>query len=123
MRNRVEKIISALANFVLAFLVICAVSAAPIHAATMPFEGMGGEASVSTPCPMTMQGHGHHGSGDAESASNMMGDMSCCLVQALDGARRDAAPVRLTVPVVVEALSDLRSALSDPDVDLQPPRG
>lgn len=123
MKSRLEKIGSVFANFVLVFFLICAVSASPIHAGSMAYGETGDEVGVNIPCPMMMQGHDDHGADNANMASDTIGDMSCCLVQAVDGVWRDAAPVRLTIPVSVEILSDLRSALGDPDVDLKPPRG
>ncbi len=79
--------------------------------------------AMTMPCPMMMQGHGNHGAEAPEAVSGSMGDMSCCMVQAVDGARRDAAPIRFAVSITVESLSDARSSLSDPGVDPQPPRG
>jgi len=120
--NRAKKFGSAFARFFLAFLLICSVSFAPVHAASMGYGGTADEATVTMPCPMMMQGHGDHSPND-EAVSGPMGDMSCCMVQAVDGARRDIAPIRFTVSIMVETLSDARSSLSDPGVDPQPPRG
>ena len=121
MKNRVKKFGSSIVSFVLAFLLICSVSFAPVHAASMVY----GNAMETTaaPCPMMMQGHGDHGSEEVEAVSSSMSDLSCCMVQAVDGARRDSAPIRFAISVAVETLSDVRSSLSDPGVDPQPPRG
>ena len=122
MKNRVKRFGSAFASFVLAVLLICSVSFAPVHAASMVYGDAMETAAPAAPCPM-MQGNGDHGSEDDGAVSGSMGDMSCCMVQAVDGARRDSAPIRFAVSVTVETLSDARSSLSDPGVDPQPPRG
>ena len=122
MKNRAKRFGSAFASFVLAVLLICSVSFAPVHAASMVYGDAMETTVPAAPCPMMMQGHGDHSSEEVEAVSGSMGDMSCCMVQAVDGARRDTAPVRFAVSVAVETLSDARSSLSDPGVDPQPPR-
>ena len=122
MKNRMKRIGSVVANFVLAFLLICSVSVIPINAASMTYGDTSGAATTATPCPMmmTMQGHGEDGSKDVFGS---MDDIPCCPVQAVDVAKREAAPTCIAVPVTVETMSDARSSLSDPGVDPQPPRG
>lgn len=123
MRKRVTKLVSTFVSFVLALLLICSVSFAPVHAASMVYGDAMDMTEPAAPCPMMMQIHGDHGSEDDGAVSSPMGDMSCCMVQAVVGARRDIAPIRFAVLVALETLSDARSSLSDPGVDPQPPRG
>lgn len=115
----------AAAKLVFAVLFLCSVLLAPAHAVAMTVMELEPAAhAMAVPCPMSggMMGD-HSASQDASTDERSAVTFSCCPAPALGATERHFLPVRAVKVSTVEPVWDARAALSDPGVDLQPPRG
>lgn len=111
----------AAAKLVFAVLFLCSMLVAPAHAVSMTAMAIEPAAhTTAMPCPM-MGDHGASEDGGVDEHAAMA--VSCCPAPALGSALRHVLPVRIVTMTNVEPVWSARAALSDPGVDLQPPRG
>jgi len=110
-----------------AVLVILGTLIAPAHAASMAIADIAPtEHRAAAPCPMTgMAAMDHAGDegDDADTHASMMRGMACCGAQILGSGDRPALPIRSAASTMVDAPYAVLSALANPTVDIQPPRG